>query len=186
VYYATQVRPKPPTRPTLWWIENDPPCEYGYHLKGDAPPKGRELACVDLRDHKVGWQTVFNQDGKVTLETHWSRNREVGPRLEWDPVTYDILRKTALKTGKEWGESVEWLSDGGEAVVTYRAGDRDGPTWRLDDRHQVLFLENWRAGVRDGRSCAWRDGAWVEQVWRGGKPESGEVTSGAEASPAAP
>jgi hypothetical protein len=177
-FYGAELRPKPEQRPTLWWLQNDPPCEYGQTLQGAPPPQGKSIACVDLHGHLYGPQSVFSGDGKVITETYWLHNKEIGPRLEWDPATYQLIRRTQLRGGRVDGEVVEWLPDGGVLVEMFQRGTRTGPTWRLDERHQILLIEQWRAGGRHGRTCAWRDGSWVEQVWTNGEAASVQPAAG--------
>lgn len=174
-YYAAQLRPRPADRPTLWWIENAEPCPYGIDLVGAQPPEGRFVGCEDGHGRRYGWRTEFGGGGKVALETHWDRNREIGPRIEWDPLSYEVVRLTSMREGRKDGEMIEWLSDGGVVVTTFKRGLRDGPTWRLDDRGNVLMVESWRGNERDGRACTWRGdlngpSAAVEQVYSDGQP----------------
>lgn len=169
-YYATQLRPDPNSRPVLWWLQKDAPCELDQKLQGTPPPSGHQVSCVDDHGHLYGPQSRFAPDGKVVLQTAYIHDREAGPRLEWDPATYELVREVHFRSGKQDGETVEWLPDAGVVVTSYTRGVRSGPTWRLDDRGQVLLVENWRSEARHGRSCAWRDGTWVQQVWLDGEP----------------
>jgi hypothetical protein len=170
-YFQTQTRENPRSRPMLWWVEDDPPCPFGLFKVGATPPEGLQIGCQDARGHTYHLQTTFAPDGKVAVESRWDRNREVGPRFEWHPVSYDLLRRTELRDGRLEGEVVEWLPDGGTLVTTYHRGERDGATWRLSERGQVLLIEQWRGGQRHGRHCGWRDEDWFEQTYVSGRPE---------------
>lgn len=173
-FFETQLRPRPADRPYLWWIEETEPCPYGISLVGAQPPTGRFVGCEDGHGRRFGWRTEFGIDGKVSLQTRWDRNREIGPRVEWDPITYEIVRITALRDGRADGEQIEWLADGGVVVTSFKRGERDGATWRLDDRGHVMMVEAWRNNERNGRACTWRTEdaaeAAVEQVYAEGEP----------------
>ncbi|MEZ4234930.1 MAG: hypothetical protein R3F59_01945 [Myxococcota bacterium] len=175
-WFTDQQRPRPDERPDLWWIERDAPCPFETSLVGDGPPAGRAIGCEDRNGRRYGWRTEFGDGGKVAVQSHWEGNREDGTRTEWDPVTYDVLRVTTVRDGRTDGEVVEWLDDGGVLVTSYRRSDRDGPTWRLDARGEVVMVEWYRGNQRHGRSCAWKRGVGgmvlsVDQVFSGGEPE---------------
>ncbi|MEQ1502667.1 MAG: hypothetical protein ABMB14_10570 [Myxococcota bacterium] len=169
-FYVEELRPRPAERPVLWWIEDRIPCAPPAVLTGAQPPNGRAIGCED-RNKRTGWRTEFGMDGKVMLETHWDRNREIGPRREWDPITYEVVRVTELHEGRLDGETIEWLPDGGVLITNYHRGIRDGATWRLDERNNLVLAESWRNDRRHGRSCTWRgDALQVDQVYDDGAP----------------
>lgn len=179
-YYEGQQRPHPLQRPTLWWLERDVPCPVGTTIVGEQPPAGRFVGCQDKRGRRYGLRTEFAFDGKVSLETRWDRGLEVGPRLEWDPVTYTLSKQSELKDGRLDGESLSWLPDGGVLVTSYRRGVKEGPTYRLDERGRLMMLEGWRLDMRHGRACSWHEGSlFVDQVYRWGEPTMLTATRGA-------
>jgi hypothetical protein len=175
-WFAAQPRPRPQERPSLWWIEREEPCPFETELVGEQPPAGRAIGCEDRNGRRFGWRTDFGDGGKVAAQSHWERNREDGTRTEWDPVSYDVRRVTTLREGRTDGEVVEWLDDGGVLVTSYRRGEREGPTWRLDERGRLLMVEWWHTSRRHGRSCTWRRASAgdpavaVDQVYNQGAP----------------
>lgn len=177
-YYAAQVRPNPRLRPELWWVF-DAPCPEGAHLAGASPPAGRDLWCEDRKGRRHGRRTTFAPNHLVDAESDWWRDREVGPRREWDPARDVLVRETTFdRRGALHGEAVEWTPEGGVTVTTWVHGLQEGATWRLDARGALLLVERWRQGERDGRSCAWRDGALqVDQRFEGGTPARPEALS---------
>lgn len=175
-WFEVQTRPRPAERPSLWWIERDAPCPFETELVGQQPPAGRAIGCEDRNGRRFGWRTDFGDGGKIAMQSHWERNREDGTRTEWDPVSYDVRRITPLREGRTDGEVVEWLDDGGVLVSTFRRGEREGATWRLDERGRLLMVEWWHDNRRHGRSCTWRQvgsrsaEVAVDQVYTQGAP----------------
>jgi len=69
------------------------------------------------------------------------------------------------------GESIEWGADGSTTVTEHVRGQKEGISWRLDERGTLVLVEQWRGGVRNGRSCTWREGRLdVDRVWAAGEP----------------
>lgn len=170
-YFIEQQRPQPQIRPSLWWIEDDIPCPYGTTLVGQQPPVGHYVGCQDKKGRRYGLRTEFGLEGKVALETRWEKNRELGPRIEWDPKTYLVSRQSVFREGRLDGESLSWLDDGGVLVTTYRRGARDGATFRIGPRGELLLVESWRLDMRHGRSCNWNnDVLVVDQTYLWGEP----------------
>jgi hypothetical protein len=172
-WFEAQTRPRPEERPSLWWIEHDVPCPFETELVGDQPPAGRAIGCEDRNGRRYGWRTDFGDSGKIAVQSHWERNREDGTRTEWDPVSYDVRRVTQLREGRTDGEVVEWLDDG-VLVTSFRRGEREGATWRLDERGRLMMVDWWHASRRHGRSCTWRGAqpgeVAVDQVYVEGVP----------------
>jgi hypothetical protein len=172
-FYDGQTRERPQIRPTLWWIEEELPCPIGTILVGNQPPEGQFVGCQDRRGRRYGPRTEFGPTGKVAIESRWERNRELGPRLEWSALTYEVSRVSLFKDGRLDGESLSWLDDEGLLVSTFRRGLRDGPTLRLDAHGNLQLVEGWRLDLRHGRVCSWHDGElMVDQVYYWGEPET--------------
>src|SRR5690606_31566649 len=60
--------PIPTDPPVLdFWKQGDAACEAGGHLRGAAPPKGREIACVDAKGNSAGLEAEFRYNGKLAV-----------------------------------------------------------------------------------------------------------------------
>jgi hypothetical protein len=170
--YVKQVRERPEVQPQLWWVTATPPCPSGTRNAGAPPPEGNDLWCEDGRGRRSGLRTTFDANGHVRSESTWIRDREIGPRLEWD-TDHDVVSRMSKfdDDGLLGGETVEWGADGSTTVTEYQRGQKDGMSWRMDERGQLVLAEQWRGGVRNGRSCTWRDGhVELDQVWVAGDP----------------
>jgi hypothetical protein len=171
--YSTQNRVRPEVLPRLWWIVDDPPCAPGTRHSGAPPPEGDDLWCEDGRGRRTGPRTTFDAtNGHVRSESTWGRDREIGPRIEWDTERNVVSRVSNFDDdGQLGGETIEWGADGSVTVTEYARGHKEGVTWRVDERGTVVLAEQWRGGLRNGRSCMWRDGRVdVDQVWAAGEP----------------
>ncbi|MCB9688412.1 MAG: hypothetical protein H6735_25455 [Alphaproteobacteria bacterium] len=146
---------RPEDGPDFWWMDPHPCGQYGT-LAGTAPPAGDDVWCEE-RKKKSGRRTRFTMDGKVTLDTRFLNDEEVGPRIGWDPMSRRVVSITPLRNGEPHGRSVTFTPEG-TLATTWVKGVKDGFTWTLDARGRITSLESWVDGVRAGRSCAWRDG----------------------------
>jgi hypothetical protein len=173
VTYSGQTRVRPEILPRLWWVVDDPPCPSGTRHSGAAPPDGDDLWCEDGRGRRSGPRTTFDPDnGHVRSESTWVRDREVGPRIEWDTERDVVSRVSRFdENGQLGGETIEWGPDGSITVTEHARGEKEGVTWRVDERGTIVLVEQWRGGVRNGRSCTWRAGRVdVDQVFAAGEP----------------
>jgi hypothetical protein len=170
--YAARTQVQPTARPRLWWVVDDPPCPEGTRLAGASPPQGDDLFCEDHRGRKTGPRSTFLGNGWVHTESVFDRDREIGPRLEWDDQQDHVARVWVFDDkGLLDGEIVDWSPDGSTTVTTFVRGQKEGATWRLDERGQLVLVELFQRGERHGRSCTWRDGkVEVDQVWVSGEP----------------
>ncbi len=173
--YAPRTHQQPETRPTLWWVITDPPCPEGTRPGGTSPPAGRDLWCEDGKGRKNGPRTTFHENGWVHTESTFDRDKEIGPRLEWNAEQDAVARIWMFDDkGALDGETVEWSPDGATTVTTFVRGQKEGATWRLDERNQLVLVELWLRGERHGRSCTWRDGkVEIDQLWASGEPALG-------------
>ncbi|MCA9494228.1 MAG: hypothetical protein KC621_30080, partial [Myxococcales bacterium] len=146
---------RPEGGPDFWWMDPNPCGQYG-QLAGIAPPEGEDVWCEE-RKKKNGRRTRFTADGKVTLETRFLNDEEVGPRVGWDPMSRRVVSLTPLRKGQPHGRSVVWTPEG-TLATTWVKGVKQGFSWTLDERGRITAVESWVDGVRSGRSCAWRDG----------------------------
>jgi hypothetical protein len=170
--YATRTLAQPDARPRLWWVVDEPPCAEGTRLGGASPPDGHDLWCEDGRGRKIGPRTTFHPNGWVHTESLFDRDKEIGPRLQWDDERDPVTRIWLLdEKGMLDGETVEWTRDGAVTVTTFVKGEKEGATWRLDERQHLVLVELFERGERHGRSCTWRDGKIeVDQLWVSGEP----------------
>lgn len=160
---AAQRLPPRPARPDFWW-QQPTPCPSGTTLGGPTPPAAREVWCV-FGDTRTGPSTTLSGDLRVSTETRYARDVEVGPRIDWNPATQEAVAWTAYAHDLPHGLAVEWWPTG--VVVSWnRKGVKHGPLYKVDLRGQVQLVEFWEDGERTARTCVWRDGALVTDTPR--------------------
>lgn len=150
--------PDRPAGPSYWWLEGVP-CPAGTELAGPLPPQAREVWCV-YGKARTGPSTTLSGDLKILSQTKFARNLEIGPRVDFDPASQRAVAWTEFAADVPSGRMIEW-TDGGTLVSWVKKGVKEGPTYKLDLRGKVEFVEFWTSGVRATRSCVWRDGALV-------------------------
>ncbi len=152
---AADPLPERPAAPSYWWLEPGP-CP-GAKLGGPLPPQARDVTCVDARGDRWGRSTTLDDRFRVLRETRYERDLEIGPRIDWSPLVEGASSWTEYLDDVQHGRAVLWTA-GGVVVSWYRKGYRDGPTYKIGPRGEVEFVEYWTKGVRETRSCVWRDG----------------------------
>lgn len=159
--FAAIRLPERPKAPTYWWLEQDP-CPGGA-LGGPPPPAASQVWCAGSEGQRTGPSTTLSADLKVMTETRYYRDTELGPRIDWNPATGQAVAYTPYRGDVPHGIALEW-SDSGTVAHRLRKGVNDGPTWKVNQRGGIEFIEYWSAGDRLSRNCAWRDGALVIDV----------------------
>lgn len=146
--------PERPAVPVFWWLEKNP-CGNG-RFGGPLPPEAQEVWCVDGLGRRTGRSTMLSRELYVLRETRFTSGREVGPRIEWNPVTKRATAWTEFDDDLPHGRAVEW-TDTGPLVTWLKKGVKDGPSYKIDARGRLELVTYFVDGDRSTRTCVWRD-----------------------------